>query len=207
MKRMDKIYFVLGVVLIVGGLIAGGISQLTDPKPKISPSITPIPTVTIFESLSPTTASSAVMPTGNVLGEKTGEQAVVVRVIDGDTIEVNINNTKETVRFIGVDTPETVDPRKKVQCFGKEASNFTASYLLDKTVFLESDPTQDNRDKYQRILRYVFLEDGTNYNKLLIAQGYAHEYTYYLPYKYQAEFKLAEQEARENNRGLWSTCP
>jgi len=129
----------------------------------------------------------------------------VVHVVDGDTIQVDINGSKETIRLIGVDTPEVVDPRKPVQCFGREASNKTKEILIGKKVRLESDPTQSNRDKYQRPLRYVFLEDGTLFNKLLIEQGYAHEYTYQSnSYRYQLEFKTAEKDARENKRGLWA---
>lgn len=128
----------------------------------------------------------------------------VASVIDGDTIQVIIDNKKETLRLIGIDTPETVDPRKPVQCFGKEASAKAKSLLSGKSVRLESDPTQGERDKYQRLLRYVFLEDGTNFNKLMISEGYAHEYTYNMPYKYQSEFKQAQKEAEENKRGLWA---
>jgi micrococcal nuclease len=129
----------------------------------------------------------------------------VQRVIDGDTISVSINGKNETLRLIGMDTPETVDPRKPVQCFGREASAKAKEILTGKMVRLEDDRTQSNRDKYQRLLRYVFLEDGTFFNKLMIEEGYAHEYTYQSnPYKYQAEFMEAEKQARENNRGLWS---
>jgi len=128
----------------------------------------------------------------------------VVRVIDGDTLEVYINGQTEKVRLIGVDTPETVHPSKPVECFGIEASNKAKAILEGKSVRLESDPSQGDRDKYQRLLRYVFLEDNTNFNQMMIKQGYAHEYTYNLPYKYQAEFKQAEEKARTNKAGLWA---
>lgn len=133
----------------------------------------------------------------------------VSSVIDGDTIQVIIDNKKETLRLIGIDTPETVDPRKPVQCFGKEASAKAKSLLSGKSVRLEADPTQGERDKYQRLLRYVFLEDGTNFNKLMISEGYAHEYTYNTPYKYQSEFKMAQKEAEASKVGLWAdnACP
>lgn len=154
--------------------------------PGLSPS--PLPTSSLRENV-------------QVLGDK----YVVEKVIDGDTIVVEKDGERETLRLIGVDTPETVDPRKPVQCFGKEASNFTKSSLQGKNVQLESDLTQGDRDKYKRILRYIFLEDGANFNKLLISEGYAHEYTYQEnPYKYQAEFKEAERQAREQKKGLWA---
>lgn len=132
----------------------------------------------------------------------------VIKVVDGDTLSVDINGKIEKLRLIGMDTPETVDPRKPVQCFGKEASNKAKELLDGKRVRLESDPTQDDRDKYDRLLRYVILEDGTNFNEMMIREGYAHEYTYKDPYKYWLDFKNAEKEARTNQRGLWAenTC-
>ncbi|MFA6005160.1 MAG: thermonuclease family protein [Patescibacteria group bacterium] len=128
----------------------------------------------------------------------------VTKVVDGDTIHVLIDGTKQTVRLIGVDTPEVVDPRKPVQCFGKEASARAKELLTGKSVKLENDPTQGDKDKYGRLLRYVFMEDGTNFNKKMIEDGYAHEYTYNLPYKYRDEFKQAERDARLHKRGLWA---
>lgn len=128
----------------------------------------------------------------------------VVKVIDGDTINIESDGQKETIRMIGLDAPESVDPRKPVQCFGVEASNKLKDLIDGKSVFLEDDPSQGERDKYNRLLRYVFLEDGTNIDKLMISEGYAHEYTYNLPYKYQEEFKQAGREAREAKRGLWA---
>ena len=128
----------------------------------------------------------------------------ILRVIDGDTIEVWINNKEEAIRLIGIDAPETVDPRKPVQCFGKEAGNKTKEMLGNQIVKLVSDSTQGNRDKYGRLLRYVFL-NGVNFNKLMISQGFAHEYTHLNnPYQYQSEFKNAEKEARRKKIGLWS---
>lgn len=134
----------------------------------------------------------------------TKETAQVLRVIDGDTIEVGLNNKKETVRLIGIDAPETVDPRKPVQCFGIEASNKAKEVLTGKTITLEYDSTQGDRDKYERLLRYVFLND-LNFNKLMISEGYAHEYTYQNNhYKYMDEFKNAQKQAREGKKGLWA---
>ncbi|MFA6408046.1 MAG: thermonuclease family protein [Candidatus Paceibacterota bacterium] len=132
----------------------------------------------------------------------------VTSVVDGDTIKVNINGTVETLRLIGMDTPETVDPRKPVQCFGKEASNKAKELLVGTKVRLEKDSTQGELDKYGRTLAYVHREDGLFYNKYMIEQGYAHEYTYNTPYKYQTEFRAAQKSAQENLRGLWSpsTC-
>ena len=133
----------------------------------------------------------------------------VTRVIDGDTIEVAISGQVEKIRLIGINTPETVDPRKPVECFGKEASDHAKALLEGQSVKLGSDSTQADRDKYNRLLRYVRLPDGRNFNKLMIAEGYAYEYTYEIPYKYQSEFKAAELQARQMKKGLWAdrACP
>lgn len=141
----------------------------------------------------------------NAKVNKTKETVRVLRVIDGDTIEVSLNNEKETVRLIGIDSPEVLDERKPVQCFGKEASKKAKETLNGRAVILEGDSTQENRDKYGRLLRYVFLENGINFNRFMLSGGYALEYTYNSnPYKYQLEFKEAEGKARENKKGLWA---
>lgn len=128
----------------------------------------------------------------------------VSRVIDGDTLEIKINDRKESVRLIGINTPETVDPRKSVECFGKEASDKMKELASGNLVYLEYDDTQGLRDKYNRLLAYVYLEDDEMLNRKMIAEGYAHEYTYNLPYKYQKEFRELQNFARTQERGLWS---
>lgn len=129
---------------------------------------------------------------------------LVARVIDGDTIVVLQNGKEEKVRLIGVDTPESADPRRTVECFGKEASDFSHTLLLNKEVRLESDPSQGDRDRYGRLLRFVFLPDESMANQRIIRAGYGHEYTYRTPYRHQGIFKTAEQQARKENRGLWA---
>ena len=130
----------------------------------------------------------------------------VVRVIDGDTIVIDKDGMDETVRFIGIDTPETVHPSKPVQCFGQEASRVTKEWLEGRSVSLEIDPVEGERDKYRRLLGYVYRDDGLFVNLEPIRQGYAYEYTYNLPYQYQAEFQNAELEARTEEAGLWSSA-
>ena len=122
------------------------------------------------------------------------ENAVVVRVIDGDTLRVWISGELCTVRLIGVDTPETVHPTKKVQPGGKEASAFTQAMLNRKTVRLEADTEGDLVDRYDRLLRYVYL-DGVNFNALLIREGYAIAIRSF-PYSRKAEFVRLEALAR-----------
>lgn len=136
--------------------------------------------------------------------KSTGVTYKVERVVDGDTIRVVINGVSTPVRIIGLNTPETVDPRKTVECFGKEASAVAKTLLSGKQVTLEADPTQGDRDKYNRLIRYVFLADGTDYSKRMISDGYAYEYTYNTPYKYQKEYKQAQAEAKSAQRGLWA---
>ena len=133
------------------------------------------------------------------------QEAQVVRVVDGDTVEVLLDNKKEKVRVIGINTPEVVDPRKSVECFGKEASNMAKEILSNQNVVLESDSSQQNVDKYGSLLRYVFV-NGVDFGKQMIAEGYAHEYTYDLPYKYQLEYKASERQARKDKVGLWESA-
>jgi len=127
----------------------------------------------------------------------------VVRVIDGDTIEVEIGGKVERVRYIGIDTPETVDPRKPVQCFGVEASKKNKELVEAKMVRLEKDIT--DRDKYHRLLRYVWLGE-TLINQELVAQGFAKSYSYPPDIKYQKQIVAEETKARGNKLGLWTAC-
>jgi micrococcal nuclease len=121
----------------------------------------------------------------------------VKRAVDGDTL---LLTNGERVRLIGVDTPETKHPQKPVQRFGKEAYLFTKGMVEGKEVGLEYD--WQKRDKYGRLLAYVYLLDGTFLNAEIIKQGYGFAYTQF-PFKYLEEFRGYEREARENKRGLW----
>jgi micrococcal nuclease len=132
---------------------------------------------------------------------------LVDKVIDGDTIEVVKDNKKMTIRYIGVNTPETVKPNSPVECFGKEASNFNKSLVENKEVFLESDV--GDTDKYGRFLRYVYIKDGENkimINKILLSEGYANIMTIQPNVKYQEEFKSIEKKAMSEQKGLWDQC-
>lgn len=129
----------------------------------------------------------------------------VVKVSDGDTFEVHINGNTERIRMIGVDTPETKDPRRPIQCFGEVASVYTKKRLGGQSVRLEADPTNSNRDKYDRLLRYVYLSDGSLYNAEIIREGYAFAYSVY-PFTKLEEFRELERTAREGNKGLWAGC-
>lgn len=129
----------------------------------------------------------------------------VIEFTDGDTISVDMNGMTEKVRMIGVDTPETKDPRKEVQCFGKAASAFTRTIIGDNKVRLEADPTNTNRDRYNRLLRYLYLPDGTLVNAEIIKQGYGFAYTYF-PFEKLEEFRGYQKQAEEKKAGLWGEC-
>lgn len=129
----------------------------------------------------------------------------VAGVIDGDTIVVNMNDKPETIRFIGVDTPETVHPTKPKECYGEEASKKTLEMLLSKFVYLVPDPQTKNVDKYGRLLRYVFLEDGTFVNAKLIEGGFGFNYIYD-PFQFMKEFDRLEKQAKSTKIGLWGAC-
>src|SRR5690606_17234926 len=129
----------------------------------------------------------------------------VKSIEDGDTITVDMNGHDERVRLIGVDTPEVRDPRKPVQCFGRAASAFTKQLIGNHTVRLEADPDNTNRDRYNRLLRYVYLPDGTLLNAEIIKQGYGFAYVNF-PVQKMDEFRSLQKEAREQNRGLWAGC-
>lgn len=129
----------------------------------------------------------------------------VTHVDDGDTIVVSQSGISETVRFIGMDTPEVKDPRKPVQCYGPEASAKTKSLLTGKKVRLDPDPLGDNRDKYHRLLRYVYLPDGTFVNELLVRQGYAFAYVVF-PFSKMDQFKTDMAQAEAEGKGLWGKC-
>lgn len=127
----------------------------------------------------------------------------VISVTDGDTFKIDYNGEEKKVRLIGVDTPESVSPNKeKNNNYGKEASNYTKEKLAGQYIYLEFDVQQT--DKYGRFLAYVYLEDGTMYNKELLEKGYAQVATYPPNVKYVEEFEEIQKQARENNIGFWA---
>lgn len=154
-------------------------------------------------------ASASVVKSTN-----TFEEAKVLRVVDGDTIEIDRGRGKEKVRFVLVNTPETVHPKKGAEFYGKEASNFTKSQLTGKTVYLQKD-TSDT-DRYGRLLRYIWIERPSSdnpsneeikskcFNAILLAGGYANLSTFPPDVKYVDLFRQIERQARDANVGLWN---
>jgi micrococcal nuclease len=137
--------------------------------------------------------------------EVNGYKVLISRVIDGDTIEFNCNGKKEKIRIIGIDTPETVHPRKPVECFGPEASKKMKEFALNKKVALKKSKTSNNRGRYGRLLRYIEI-NGKDIGAELIKQGYAFSYKKCSHDKFK-RYNQFEAEAKENAIGLWSdTC-
>ncbi len=132
-----------------------------------------------------------------------GERGIVTKVVDGDTIEVQIGEGVSKLRYIGIDTPETVDPRRPVGCFGKQASDQNKSLVLGKEVILQKDVSET--DKFGRLLRYVYVGD-IFVNDYLVRNGFARASTYPPDVLYSQQFLEAEREARDNKRGLWGSC-
>jgi micrococcal nuclease len=138
-------------------------------------------------------------------------KAEVVDHVDGDTVRVRIFSNAgavpaelglvETIRLLGVDTPETVHPSRPAERFGKEASSFTKAWLLNTQVYLAFD--WDLRDRYGRLLAYIYTASGECFNALLIREGYAHAYNRFT-FQFMDEFRVLEQEARRKKRGLWA---
>jgi len=127
--------------------------------------------------------------------------ATVLRVIDGDTIEVAYQGQRERVRYIGINAPEIHHPRKGVEYYGQEAQAANRRLVEGKTVRLEFDVQR--RDRYGRLLAYVFLPDGTFVNAWLVEHGYAQVMTIPPNVRYQDLFLRLQREAREARRGLW----
>lgn len=123
-------------------------------------------------------------------------------VTDGDTIEVRVGERKDKVRLVGIDTPEIHDERKLWREAALAASRYVQSELKGKTVTLEPDTIQKNRDDYGRLLRYVYL-DGRDLNLELVRLGYARVY-HRFNFRLKPEFLAAEKEAKAKKLGVWS---
>ena len=143
------------------------------------------------------------------------QEATVESVIDGDTVLISVDRKVGKLRLIGVDTPETVHPHKPIGFYGKEASAFTKEKLSGKKVYIEKDVSQT--DRYNRLLRYIWLELPSNivnpsfedvrdkmFNGILLRDGYANQATFPPDVKYQEYFRLIEEKAREEKKGLWN---
>ena len=199
MSKRVKIIIATSTLVIAGFFVAGPDGS---EKPKLEQ---PTPTATSSPSPSPTPTPTPAPPEPTTpeptpKTEENNGQVLVIRVVDGDTVEIEGG---QKVRYIGINTPETVHPSEPVECFGREASTQNKELVEGKTVRLEKDISET--DKYGRLLRYVWVGE-IFVNDFLVRQGYATSSTYPPDVKYQDQFREAEREARENNRGLWNAC-
>ncbi len=128
----------------------------------------------------------------------------IKQFVDGDTVLISMSGTDEEVRFIGIDTPETHKPDTPVQCYGPAAAAYTRNRIGSGRIRLVSDALTTNRDRYDRLLRYVYLEDGTNLNLELVQKGYAFAYAF--PFAKSRDFNAAMERAQKAKAGIWSTC-
>lgn len=187
-----KTGIICGALVILFFILIG----VTAPPSEIkiaSSSTTATPSITSQETTNAPIKNPTPSPKHN------GVLVKVVNVVDGDTIKVE---TGETVRYIGIDTPETVHPDKPVQCYGKEASNKNTELVEGKVVELEKDVSE--KDKYGRLLRYIWLDDVL-INEVLVREGYAQSSTYPPDVKYQDRIVEAQRQAREVQKGLWGS--
>lgn len=152
-----------------------------------------------LEDLPPEVLRDVRVPPGQLKGLT---PARVVRAVDGDTVEVELGGRREKLRLIGVNTPESVDPRREVQAYGKEAARFTASVLMGRSVYLERDV--EERDRYGRLLGYLYLEDGTFFNALLVRAGFAQTMTISPNVRHAGLLRDLMRKARAEERGLWA---
>ncbi len=206
------------MVCIGVGLLLTGCATLTPQARTALPSPTRPPVVEPANTIQPSPTRPLVAPTVEITAtpRETNypvrpaglSRGRVVRVVDGDTVDVMVEGGEDRVRLIGFDAPETHSPNEPVQCFGADATHRAEQLLAGQEVWVELDPTQGVRDRYGRLLAYLWLADGRLFNLEMISEGYAFEYTYNRPYKYQAEFQQAERNAQARQAGLWSpqTC-
>lgn len=130
----------------------------------------------------------------------------VLSVYDGDTIAVSIDGTRERVRIIGIDAPELARNGQPMGCFAQESTSEMQSLVQSQRVHLIADPTQADRDRYDRLLRHVVRDDGGHVALTMVQGGYAEEEQFAAPYQYQSDLVAAEQDARADGLGLWSAC-
>jgi len=155
------------------------------PTPTHTPTITQTPTITLTPGL--------IQPAGRV-----------VRVIDGDAIDVLFQERERRLGMIGLDAPDSARALSTSECFGDESLVRAGEALSGREVFLEFDPRLGREDRFGRLMAYVWMPNGQMFNLMMLAEGYAREHSLIRPYAYQAHFKQAEREARDQNPGLWS---
>lgn len=196
---MSRLHKLLAVATVLGVAACGTSAPQTAP-----PSATTAPPSATRAASPPTAILAADGP-----AQSATDEAAVVRVIDGDTIEVEIDGGTFTVRYIGMDTPETKAPNTPVEFMGPQATAANAGLVEGATVYLERDVS--DTDRFGRLLRYVWLDRGEQgwllVNLRLVERGFAQVSTFPPDVKYQDLFLAAQQEARDGAVGLWGTVP
>ncbi|MCP4537738.1 MAG: hypothetical protein GY832_11375 [Chloroflexi bacterium] len=196
-------YLVANVTMHVVGILPTYTPTVTNTlPPTYTPTSTPTPTVTPTPTHTPTPSpTNTPIPTSTPTPEFERTEAQVVEVVDGDTIKVDIGGEVYTVRYIGIDTPETVHPTEPIGWMGPEASEANKQLIEGQTVYLEKDVSEI--DQYGRLLCYVYLADGLFVNAELVRLGYAQVSTYPPDVRYQDLFLEMQEEAMEAEAGLW----
>ncbi len=213
MHRSRDVFHRAALVALVAALTSCGgapsVADLPTHHSSQSASATPAPSptanATTRSTRQPTAAASAAFGSAPVGRTEIG---TVVAVVDGDTIKVEISGTVYTVRYIGIDTPETVHPSQPVEWMGPEASAANSRLIGDRQVVLEKDVSE--MDRYGRLLRYVWLDEGSAWllvNRELVRLGFANASSYPPDVAYQDLFRQAEADAREAGLGLWAATP
>lgn len=203
MQSNTRLLVLFSLIIIISGFILLWFGLNLTPETKPQPPVSTVDNMTVASSPAEILESSA--STKQAIQGVEGERVIVDKVVDGDTIDLKDGRV---VRFVGIDTPETVDPRRPVGCFGKEASSETKSLLTGRMIIMQKD-TSDT-DKYKRLLRYIYLplENGSMLfvNDYLVREGFAKVLTYPPDTKFDTRFKEAEKNAKENKKGLWGQC-
>jgi len=202
MSREKIGLFAAGAIIVAATAVAGGTDE------GIASVIVPTPTLTASASESPSGAppvSPTSDPTPTLESTPAPLAGTVVEVVDGDTVRVELPSGVETVRITGIDTPEVVHPSEPEACFGAEATAFAKDTLDGQAVTLELDPTQDERDRYDRLLAHVHVGD-TLYAVEAVAAGYGIHYVYKRPSIHTEVLDTAADKARDAELGIWASC-
>lgn len=154
------------------------------------------------------TTTAAVVPTSAAASITKVTAASITKVTDGDTVHVSTPTGPDVIRVLGIDSPETVAPGKPVGCGGPQATAFAKQVLIGQHVTLTPDPTQADRDRYHRLLRYIRLADGRDYSVEIVRAGWARSYVFqHKPVQEQPQIDASQGEAQAAGRGIWGICP
>ena len=204
MSRKKIGLIAVGAIIVAAAAVAGGTDQDVTADTGETQSATAAPSAPVSPSVAPTTPPTT-EPTPTLEPTPAPLAGTVVEVVDGDTIRVELPSGIETIRIIGIDTPEVVHPSEPEACYGAEASAFAKEALDGQAVTLELDPTQDERDRYNRLLAHVFIGEKL-YAAEAIAGGFGIHYIYEDPSVHAAELDAAADAARSGGLGIWASC-